>query len=143
MLFCLERGRREQRGPAGQAGCPGTPRRLLVGRSPITGAPRLGSVAASGPASELPAPRPRRGAPGGEAFRGSQAWPGGARPSLHFGLCWGPPAGNVGAGGPGPGRRSSGWYPAARPLARCGLGEYRSVTQTMKTEGRELGHFLH
>lgn len=70
----------------------------------------------SGPASELPAPRPRRGAPGWETFRGSQAWPGGARPSLHFGLSSLRQATSGPEGRDREGDRQAGTPPPASPL---------------------------
>lgn len=124
VLFCLETGVWGAGVPRPGPGMPGCLRAPSspASRSPAAGEPRPGSTAASDSASGLPAPRPRRGAPGWEKFRGTRAWPGGARPGPHLGLSWGLPAGGVGAGGQWTGkataRRVRGLTWRARPPAR-------------------------
>ena len=101
------RAARVERPGSGQATM--SPRPLLSGR------PQPG---ASDPASELPAPRPRRGAPRWDELHGFRVRPAGARPDPHLGLSWGPPAGGVGAGGPWAGKTTARRVPCLTWLAR-------------------------
>lgn len=95
---------------------------------------RPASVATSGSASGLPAPRPRLGAPGWRSSAGPG--PGPQAPSLNSGSSWGLPAGLVGAGRSGVQKAIARRVPRS-PLARRSLQENRSVTQAVNTKGRD------
>lgn len=94
---------------------PGSRQATMSPRPLLSGRPQPG---ASDPASELPAPRPRRGAPRWDELHGFRVRPAGARPDPHLGLSWGPPAGGVGAGGPWAGKTTARRVPCLTWLAR-------------------------